>query len=146
MIHPLTEGVGVNTLKRGLVFDPRYPVYLQHSTWKHWVLYLIIGKIFLYCRYNDDVLILCQTKRQYLRATKRLKMTIHSLQRKRLTFPQGIVSLMSIFNLCLIGNYRSEKIILAKLCLKKSEQKHFVKHLKVNFWSRRRRHSLTMSE
>ena len=33
-----------------------------------------------YCRYNDDILILCQTKRQYARAKKRLKMIIHSLQ------------------------------------------------------------------
>ena len=33
-----------------------------------------------YCRYNDDILILCQTKRQYARAKKRLKTIIHSLQ------------------------------------------------------------------
>ena len=33
-----------------------------------------------YCRYNDDILILCQTKRQYARAKKRLKMIVRSLQ------------------------------------------------------------------
>ena len=33
-----------------------------------------------YYRYNDDILLLCQTKAQYARAKKRLKMIIHSLQ------------------------------------------------------------------
>ena len=32
-----------------------------------------------YCRYNDDILIVCSTKRQYARAKKRLKTIVHSL-------------------------------------------------------------------
>ena len=33
-----------------------------------------------YCRYNDDILILCQTKRQYARAKKRVKTMVDSLK------------------------------------------------------------------
>ena len=32
-----------------------------------------------YCRYNDDILIVCSTKRQYARAKRRLKTIVHSL-------------------------------------------------------------------
>ncbi len=37
-------------------------------------------KDLFYCRYNDDILILCQTKRQYARAKRKLKNTIQQLK------------------------------------------------------------------